>query len=414
MAVQKLTNNDMGAPTLNGQDGSLAAVLKWALPQLGWTLHWEHTDGFDVAFRNDSTVGTGHIIRFIDNGSKGQGGDGYFYDTINGSESSLYQDQRFCEVRCYKNFTGPELPDFSGESPPFQSEYPLMSSDEKYYHFGSISTNVNLCQSTACGHLVTKSYLEDTQAVDYQIIGDEQSFHLFTRSGESVHWSYFGDIISVVPNRPLIFVALTGNSYAPDSASQLNCFRQVYPESPALFYATYSSDTEGLFSLNGGLAVEGNMSGFEAVFIPSSPFGETYGPTLGNNPSADVFPSDERPTSLIFFDGTTDTVYTWRGSHPGIGRANRTISYSDEFQVSRIWIRGHRNPALNIGWLRGVFGGVGSWDTITYNQQSLTGIPTHLGDKTVTVYNTSPIFNEPYALVGKNSLWIDESSTSWE
>jgi len=79
-----------------------------------------------------------------------------------------------------------------------------------------------------------------------------------------------------------------------------------------------------------------------------------------------------------------------------------------------VWMRGHRNPAINIGWLRGVWGGVGSWDQITTDQQVLSPIPTHLGDKDLTVYHTSAVFNEQYGQVGKNSLWIDLSSTDWE
>lgn len=61
-----LRSTDSGAPDLTGEDGSLYDVLKWALPQLGWTLEHDDATNFRAAFRNDPTTGTGYYFRLVD------------------------------------------------------------------------------------------------------------------------------------------------------------------------------------------------------------------------------------------------------------------------------------------------------------------------------------------------------------
>lgn len=61
-----IRSDDSGAPALNGENGSLYDVLKWALPQLGWTIEFDN--GSDViVFRNSGAAGTGNYLRLDDN-----------------------------------------------------------------------------------------------------------------------------------------------------------------------------------------------------------------------------------------------------------------------------------------------------------------------------------------------------------
>jgi len=61
-----LRETDPGAPVLNGTDGSLYNVVKWALPQLGWTIEFDN--GVDtIAFRNNPLTGSGYYLQIDDN-----------------------------------------------------------------------------------------------------------------------------------------------------------------------------------------------------------------------------------------------------------------------------------------------------------------------------------------------------------
>ena len=62
-----LHHDAAGAPALTGEAGSLIAILKWALPQLGWTLEFEDTVNNRAAFRNSPAVGSGYYLRVRDN-----------------------------------------------------------------------------------------------------------------------------------------------------------------------------------------------------------------------------------------------------------------------------------------------------------------------------------------------------------
>lgn len=63
----KLTSDDAGAPELSGEDGKLYDVLKWALPELGWTIAFDDDVNFRIVFRNDAIDGgSGSYLRFVD------------------------------------------------------------------------------------------------------------------------------------------------------------------------------------------------------------------------------------------------------------------------------------------------------------------------------------------------------------
>ncbi len=65
-----LSWEDAGAPDLTGQNGALYNVLKWALPQLGWTIEEDSDDtNYRILFRNNSVTGSGMYLRIQDNAS---------------------------------------------------------------------------------------------------------------------------------------------------------------------------------------------------------------------------------------------------------------------------------------------------------------------------------------------------------
>lgn len=61
-----LDQSSSGAPALTGEDGSLYNVLKWALPQLGWSLAFDDATAFKAAFRNNPATGTGTYLKVSD------------------------------------------------------------------------------------------------------------------------------------------------------------------------------------------------------------------------------------------------------------------------------------------------------------------------------------------------------------
>ena len=81
-----LTSLDSGAPALSGSDGALYNVLKWALPQIGWTLEFDDSTNFRAAFKNDPGGGLGGYLRVIDKAAD-HAGDArqaqvWLYDTM--------------------------------------------------------------------------------------------------------------------------------------------------------------------------------------------------------------------------------------------------------------------------------------------------------------------------------------------
>ena len=78
MAATVLTSADAGAPDLTGQAGALYNVLKWALPQLGWTIEFDDDVNFKIAFRNDNVEGSGSYLRINNNSANHPAADNRF------------------------------------------------------------------------------------------------------------------------------------------------------------------------------------------------------------------------------------------------------------------------------------------------------------------------------------------------
>jgi hypothetical protein len=75
MAINYYRSDDTGAPGLDGQAGSLIALLKACLvdgydvkPGAGWTVALEDAVNDKIIFRNSAVNGTGRYFRFQDNG----------------------------------------------------------------------------------------------------------------------------------------------------------------------------------------------------------------------------------------------------------------------------------------------------------------------------------------------------------
>lgn len=70
MAVPIILSSDTaGAPSLTGEDGSLYNLLKWAMPQFGWTTEYDDSANYKIVFRNDALNGTGYYLRIVANSS---------------------------------------------------------------------------------------------------------------------------------------------------------------------------------------------------------------------------------------------------------------------------------------------------------------------------------------------------------
>ena len=61
-----VSSTDQGAPAIRGEDGSLYTLLKWALPQLGWTVEHDDAATYRAAFRGNPARGTGYLLRIRD------------------------------------------------------------------------------------------------------------------------------------------------------------------------------------------------------------------------------------------------------------------------------------------------------------------------------------------------------------
>lgn len=172
MAVPTVLNEDtVGAPALTGEDGSLYAVLKWALPQLGWSIAFDDSANSKIAFRNSPTSGTGYYLR------------------VNDAAANHAADARRAEVSVYDSMS--DIDTGTDKTP---------SSGEKYF---------------------VKSHTADATARDWYVIGDDTFFYLMTYNGafsdeEGYRAFYAGDFVSNV-------AADTGNFIlgATDSSSTI-------------------------------------------------------------------------------------------------------------------------------------------------------------------------------------------------
>lgn len=137
-----LTSEDVGAPTLNGQVGSLRTVLKWALPLLGWTEEFDDAANHKVAFRNNPVSGTGSYIQFTDNGP-------------------IAANNAFAVMHGYSAMTAIDTGDHRTPPEPASTD------------------NLN--------NSILKAYANNQpEAVQYRIIGTDRAFYLLTdASGEN-------------------------------------------------------------------------------------------------------------------------------------------------------------------------------------------------------------------------------------
>lgn len=131
MAVpMKLTHLDTGAPVLTGEDGAMYSLLKWALPQLGWTIEHDDAANFRIAFRNSDADGLGGFLQIYDQAADHLGNAGR------------------ARVRLFSTMS--DVNTGADESP---------TSDNAY---------------------IIKSGLADTTVRRWEIYGDDRTFMLFT------------------------------------------------------------------------------------------------------------------------------------------------------------------------------------------------------------------------------------------
>lgn len=176
MATVLLRHADAGAPALTGEDGSLYNVLKWAAPQLGWTVAFDNESDYQVALRNDPVEGTGAYFQVKDKAAD--------HD----------QDARMARVQGYLSMEG--IDDGAGA---------WMDATERYW---------------------MKSRHETSNAVDWIIVGDALSMYFMTRfdqagsSGNSPLYAilFAGDFISYKPADAGAFLIVTSS---PSSLSQV-------------------------------------------------------------------------------------------------------------------------------------------------------------------------------------------------
>lgn len=164
-----LSQASAGAPALTGQTGTLYDVLKWALPQLGWTVEFDDAANHRIAFRNNP-LGTGDFLRIADNPADHDG------------------DERMANPRSYADMS---------------------------------DVNTGLDEVGASNWVILKSLTADGVPRPYWIIGDERSFWLFIGSGDDEHfqWYYFGDIQPDRPGDEGAFLTTAGDELSPSTVS---------------------------------------------------------------------------------------------------------------------------------------------------------------------------------------------------
>jgi len=164
MAINNIvSSSDEGAPFLRGEAGALYTVMKWALPQLGWTIEYDDPANNKIVFRNNP-LGTGDYLRFADNPG----------------DSDL--NERGCNVRSYAD---------------------MSTIDDGVDGVGDSSW------------FIVKSQIADSAPRAWKIIGDSYSFWLLVAAGESsgdaFNEYYLGDIAPDRPGDPGAFLTQASN-----------------------------------------------------------------------------------------------------------------------------------------------------------------------------------------------------------
>lgn len=194
MAVPiRVTNQDTGAPVLSGQDGAMYSVLKWALPQLGWSIAFDDPVAFSIAFQN---AGTGNFFQVKDRASDTSVNDARYFD-VSG----------FASMAAIDTGSGQHL--------------------------------------TGGSHNMYKSYYDNATSIPYHIIGTSKSFYLFIQAeinqsnivlqksghlffvgdyvplhlGHLTNWAILGHISENPPNTQYDSIGIPTLIYHPGAAS---------------------------------------------------------------------------------------------------------------------------------------------------------------------------------------------------
>ena len=169
-----IRSTDTDAPVLANEDGAMYNVLKWALPQLGWTLEFDDAVNNQVAFRNDPSIGTGFYLKVYDNAAD--------HGFNNGAKA--------CGVRGYSAMT-----DINTGTDP-------------------IDAGGSLCY-------MGKSTMADATARDWMIMGTGTCFYLLVdRSGYGKTTANFvGDIASLVPGDTDNFLLYCSSNASPSTST---------------------------------------------------------------------------------------------------------------------------------------------------------------------------------------------------
>ena len=185
MSAPTILNQDSaGMPELNGLDGSLYAVLKAALPLIGWTLEFDDAANFRAAFKN---AGTGRFLRIIDKAS----------------------DHGATSIRAEIQFYG-DMTDVNTGTDRFGAE-------PSYW---------------------VKSPVANDSPRRWWIVGNEKAFWLFAQngwtSGEAWWFWYAGDGAPMVPSDDGLFIATGEGQTGTGNTTRVSAF-----DSPRLAGALY-------------------------------------------------------------------------------------------------------------------------------------------------------------------------------
>ena len=166
-----IRSTDDGAPALSGETGKLYDVLKWALPQLGWTLEFDDTVNSRAAFRNDPINGTGDYLRIADNPADHDGANA-----------------KTANVKSYSSMSDVD----TGED-----------------------------EVGADNWLICKSETDDSTVRPWAIVGDSTYFVLLINAGTAGFYQeyYFGDIASDKPGDAGAFMTQGTNTTDPEGVS---------------------------------------------------------------------------------------------------------------------------------------------------------------------------------------------------
>lgn len=260
-----LSYQDTGAPALTGTTGSLYNVLKWALPQLGWTIEFD--DGSSkVAFKNSGVSGSGSFIR------------------VNDSAANHASTEVKAEVSAFESMS--DVDTGSGKIP---------TTGERYW---------------------PKSHTEDLTERDWFIFGTDSFFIFLGYNGgsadaEGFRLAFAGDIKSYLALDVAPFV-LSGNSDPSASSSDfISSFENIGGGEPS----GAAQLPEFLLKSSDGVA-----TGVDAILVQALPSGFSLadnGKFGGMGTFPDPISQGINTSSVEVFENSTG-VWARRGYLPGL------------------------------------------------------------------------------------------------